>query len=309
MSKKISTVVKGKKGQQLNKREIQLITRNQIKGILTFDMDLKKDSFIFDYKVDGLLPLDVFLCANILSRNDLISIFRYIITALNSLEEHRFSKDLIIWDIEAVHISPETLETYLMYVPLQFYETKGNLKEFLLNFIALCNFNQDEDLGYVQEIVRELNQSIAYSAYMLLNYCNKIADLHGVEKKDEAFYVNDEDIFKNENGVITKFKGNLKTNVTIYIENISNGQINYIERFPYRVGKSEQLNDCVLLSRVVSRKHAEIMREQGGYYIVDLGSTNGTYINKRRLQPGVKERLYDGMSIKVANEEFIFHCD
>lgn len=61
MSKKISTVVKGKKGQQLNKREIQLITRNQIKGILTFDMDLKKDSFIFDYKVDGLLPLDVFL--------------------------------------------------------------------------------------------------------------------------------------------------------------------------------------------------------------------------------------------------------
>src|SRR5436190_2073098 len=37
----------------------------------------------------------------------------------------------------------------------------------------------------------------------------------------------------------------------------------------------------------VSRRHARISRNNGSYFIEDLGSTNGTYINRgRRLLPG-----------------------
>ena len=32
----------------------------------------------------------------------------------------------------------------------------------------------------------------------------------------------------------------------------------------------------------VSRRHAEIRREDGAYWIVDLGSTNGTKVNGKR---------------------------
>jgi len=50
----------------------------------------------------------------------------------------------------------------------------------------------------------------------------------------------------------------------------------------------------------VSRKHARIKRTNSGYVIEDLGSTNGTYVNRgRRLLPGTSEALNDGDEVIV----------
>ena len=50
----------------------------------------------------------------------------------------------------------------------------------------------------------------------------------------------------------------------------------------------------------VSRRHARIKREGGKYIIEDLGSTNGTYVNRgRRLLPGNTEDLNDGDEVIV----------
>src|SRR5687767_7823008 len=50
----------------------------------------------------------------------------------------------------------------------------------------------------------------------------------------------------------------------------------------------------------VSRRHARIIYKNGKYSIEDLGSTNGTYINRgRRLIPGSPNVLSDGDEIIV----------
>lgn len=50
----------------------------------------------------------------------------------------------------------------------------------------------------------------------------------------------------------------------------------------------------------VSRRHARIVRREGGYFIEDLGSTNGTYVNRgRRLLPGNAQALADGDEVIV----------
>jgi pSer/pThr/pTyr-binding forkhead associated (FHA) protein len=50
----------------------------------------------------------------------------------------------------------------------------------------------------------------------------------------------------------------------------------------------------------VSRRHAQIKVESGHYVIEDLGSTNGTFINRgARLAPGLRYLIQDGDEIIV----------
>src|SRR5258708_420746 len=46
--------------------------------------------------------------------------------------------------------------------------------------------------------------------------------------------------------------------------------------------------DIVLPSRSVSRQHARIERRPDGFYIEDLGSLNGTYVNGHRVSERTK---------------------
>ena len=58
----------------------------------------------------------------------------------------------------------------------------------------------------------------------------------------------------------------------------------------------------------VSRRHARIMLRGGQYFIEDLGSTNGTFINRgRRLLPGDRQPLRDGDEIIVGKTFLRFH--
>ncbi len=42
-------------------------------------------------------------------------------------------------------------------------------------------------------------------------------------------------------------------------------------------------NDIVIENLAVSKLHARIVKKDGSYYIEDLNSTNGTYLNKIRI--------------------------
>jgi pSer/pThr/pTyr-binding forkhead associated (FHA) protein len=46
----------------------------------------------------------------------------------------------------------------------------------------------------------------------------------------------------------------------------------------------------------VSRNHALLVRRQDGHYIDDLGSLNGTYVNRRRIE---SHKLEDGDEIQI----------
>src|SRR6266446_1926682 len=71
------------------------------------------------------------------------------------------------------------------------------------------------------------------------------------------------------------------------------------------IGRSPK-NIIVIDSNKVSRRHAIInVQNIGEFWLIDLGSSNGTFLNHRRLQQPV--RLCDHDQVAIGDRIFIFH--
>lgn len=83
-------------------------------------------------------------------------------------------------------------------------------------------------------------------------------------------------------------------------------QISLVGLNCWTVGRSDD-NNLVLPDRWISRNHAMIqMMETGEFYLIDLGSRNGSFINGRRVS--VPVTLSDGDHLTFGQTELQFFC-
>jgi phosphoserine phosphatase RsbU/P len=73
-----------------------------------------------------------------------------------------------------------------------------------------------------------------------------------------------------------------------------------IARFPFVCGRLPG-NDLVLTHPYVSRRHAQIVRENDLYYIADLGSRHGTFLNGAKI--AAPQRLREGDTLAFGTME------
>jgi hypothetical protein len=86
---------------------------------------------------------------------------------------------------------------------------------------------------------------------------------------------------------------------------VGGGRRNVLSGSRVVLGRSREA-DIVLQDPNVSRRHAELRREDGGWQIVDLGSTNGIKVNGRRVD---SQPLRPGDQITVGVTDLTFELD
>jgi hypothetical protein len=86
---------------------------------------------------------------------------------------------------------------------------------------------------------------------------------------------------------------------------VGGGRRNVLSGSRVVVGRSREA-DIVLQDPNVSRRHAELRREEDGWQIVDLGSTNGIKVNGRRVD---RHPLSPGDEITIGVSDLTFELD
>ncbi|MEA2013371.1 MAG: FHA domain-containing protein [Verrucomicrobiota bacterium] len=67
------------------------------------------------------------------------------------------------------------------------------------------------------------------------------------------------------------------------------------------IGRSE--GNIIIPSNTISRSHAKVLFSNGEYYIEDMNSTNGIYVNSMKVKRCV---LRDGDTFQVGEADFVF---
>lgn len=72
------------------------------------------------------------------------------------------------------------------------------------------------------------------------------------------------------------------------------------------LGKNPETADEIIEDESVSRLHAFITKENGSYYLEDLNSLNGTFVNGERLAYKERVRLKENDKIEIGRKTFSF---
>ena len=95
-------------------------------------------------------------------------------------------------------------------------------------------------------------------------------------------------------------------NKAFIIENEKNGLMDriFIDKTEFFIGRESGV-DFRISDNSVSKKHAKINVFEGSYYISDLQSSNGTFVNGKRINE--KYKLEEENELKIGNKVFVFH--
>ncbi len=139
------------------------------------------------------------------------------------------------------------------------------------------------------------------------NYCPKCGAYLGAEQEPKgddvttATYVIDE-----ETGELRPVDvGDVAAESGALVIRSGGGRVG--QSFPLRgerlmIGRSPEA-EIFLDDVTVSRDHALLVRRNGEFYLDDLGSLNGTYVNRRRIE---SHRLADGDELQVGKYKLTF---
>jgi pSer/pThr/pTyr-binding forkhead associated (FHA) protein len=82
-----------------------------------------------------------------------------------------------------------------------------------------------------------------------------------------------------------------------------NGERHPVTKDRFVIGRGKQSSDLTLKDPNVSRQHAMVEFQNGVYFMVDMGSTNGVAINGQRI---ARKQIVEGDVFRICDHDLQF---
>lgn len=101
--------------------------------------------------------------------------------------------------------------------------------------------------------------------------------------------------------------GELERPTVAFLLRLKNNKKIIIDKPTFSIGKERgNCNYIIVDNKAVSRNHAKIVTKGKRYYVVDLGSTNHTYVDGHKIPEQTEVEIFSKTKVRLANEEFVF---
>lgn len=161
---------------------------------------------------------------------------------------------------------------------------------------------ETEMLSVIRALVIEHSKASSNSLHALMDECSRPDASFSRAKRIIQMSGN-----RGKTPVLEPIRGNLSTGQQLRLVGIDTPvNIDVVINKPdFVIGKSVNgVDGTISCNAAISRIHCKIIQNGMKAYIVDLGSSNGTFINGQRLQGGQAAPIQVGDRIKLANSTF-----
>lgn len=98
-------------------------------------------------------------------------------------------------------------------------------------------------------------------------------------------------------------------NTIAYLTSDNFGEKIEINKDSFIIGRLKNVVDYEIENKTVGKMHAKFIKQDNKYYLIDLESKNGTYINSTKLMPNSLYEVKDGANIIFSNVKYTFHIE
>lgn len=250
----------------------------------------------FNYFFDGLKPFDIEKIEQFIYREDR--------SVVNTIKKHNAGQSGFMTSKHKhyyEHLDEQHTDTDEK-IASQDDDPTGLLNETDDDPTGLLNNSDDEATGYLDEDATGLLGVDDPTGYLDVD-----DEKTGLLTDDEATGLLT-DLEEEGTDLLIEDEGEKKTVFFPELFRILTGETIKINKPVFRIGKERSYVDYfVTNNNAISRSHADIITREFGYFVVDLNSKNRTYINNVPLVVQEETRISDGDSLRLGNEEFIFH--
>ncbi len=320
--------------------QINMLLKNRIPGFLECRMTRVDRTASFYYEITSRQNLRLVLERKRLSLTEMIRLLEGLEQAAQTCEEYLLDGERILLQPDFIYLDPDEWKIWVCFYPFKKQELGSQLlglAEYLLDHLD----RQDSGavtLGYefyrmageenpsIRKLLEEWGNAEAGSSQSVS------AETVGNQEIEEGKSVFSYEKFGADrmadgSGTWEGARGNrLAENFPEWVDASSGGTAclagvrepglflrSESAAYPdlrvgkenFMIGKKKDAVDGWLKARGISRIHAKISREEDCYYLTDLNSTNGTFLNGGRLGINEKARLRPGDSVGFADIRYV----
>lgn len=325
-----------------------MLNRNSIKGLLKLNYTRVNSEQQFMYEITSMQPIDKIFESEKPGYEDIRSILQGLCTVCENIKKYMLKPENIVLKPEMIFINPETKETKFLLNPYYNEPICQQLRDISHYFIGIINYTDIDAISCVYkfnevvmkenfligDIVEVTNLSREEKSKKMLYVCEDTEDkLEATKIKKYNFFekigntirnrfhqqvVCEDtseycvDVIENENNMCEIGETILMQTIKEQTCTLSSCSPKYEDiHVPEKgavLGKLEKNVDIVVNDISISRIHAKIELAGDKCYIEDLNTTNGTYVNGKRLIPYKLEEIKSGDKIVLGCVEYIINC-
>lgn len=297
---------------------MRVLKQGEIKGVFVPGISENKNGTFLLIPVSNSVPLEEYLrleaerTGGFNSIKDAVELIRQAIYTEDSCHGYMLGNSVLIKNIKYAYVTDGSLCLICLPVEGAAYESDSDRSFFrsilssgvysdsdwntaagLINFVNSDEFSRDEFLFMINSIIESKVPHRAENELGKTDWLKKLKDFFktGTAKSDTA----------ETQTVRTAPSG-------IYMLAVRSTLEEYPICFgPDFIGRDENVcSICFPENNAISETHCKVYFDRNKFYLVDLDSELGTYLNNEKIPPNKPKAIVPGDLIRVGSEELVF---